>query len=71
MRYVGKNLPAWVRLQRRPILAPVYTVQTRSQWLIQQMVEATLGVMAPRMAEGITINNALLERMKARAANPQ
>jgi predicted GTPase len=69
MRYVGKNLPAWVRLQRRPTPMPVYTVPTRSQWRIQQMVETTLRAMAPRMADSVTRNNALLERLQARRPN--
>jgi hypothetical protein len=65
MGYRAKDLPGWVRLQRRTTPMPVYTVQTRSEWLIQQMVETTLQAMAPRMADSITRNNALLERMKA------
>jgi hypothetical protein len=60
MMYVGRDLPPWVRFRDRPKPLPVYTVPTRSEWMLQNIERMTLHAMTPRIAESITRHNAFL-----------
>lgn len=65
MIYTARDLPAWVRF--RPVVREreQYTVQTLSQYMIRQMIEATIASRVGRLAASVTSNNALLQRLTA------